>query len=105
MEQKVTESLDPVPAYGPRRLRFLQTLRALSSIIPIVRFIMKAKVASILVRVTHHVYCLFCVCCTALIYSAQEVSAKMNETLVREWQFRYIKMDFMDDTAIEGDYG
>ena len=35
---------------------------------------------------------------------AQDYLRKTYETLVREWGIRYIKMDFMDDTAIEGNY-
>jgi alpha-galactosidase len=35
---------------------------------------------------------------------AQEYLRKTYETLVRNWGIRYIKMDFMDDTAIEGNY-
>jgi hypothetical protein len=35
---------------------------------------------------------------------AQEYLRKTYQTLVRGWGIRYIKMDFMDDTAIEGNY-
>ena len=35
---------------------------------------------------------------------AQEYLRKTYQTLVRDWGIRYIKMDFMDDTAIEGNY-
>jgi hypothetical protein len=35
---------------------------------------------------------------------AQDYLRKTYDTLVREWGIRYIKMDFMDDTAIEGKY-
>ncbi|MHB1936915.1 MAG: PKD domain-containing protein [Acidobacteriaceae bacterium] len=35
---------------------------------------------------------------------AQQYLRKTYETLVHQWGIRYIKMDFMDDTAIEGDY-
>ncbi|HZC42683.1 MAG TPA: alpha-galactosidase, partial [Acidobacteriaceae bacterium] len=35
---------------------------------------------------------------------AQEYLRKTYQTLVRDWGIRYIKMDFMDDTAIEGKY-
>ena len=35
---------------------------------------------------------------------AQDYLRKTYETLVRNWGIRYIKMDFMDDTAIEGKY-
>ena len=35
---------------------------------------------------------------------AQEYLRKTYQTLAREWGIRYIKMDFMDDTAIEGKY-
>jgi hypothetical protein len=35
---------------------------------------------------------------------AQEYLRNTYQTLVREWGIRYIKMDFMDDTAIEGKY-
>ncbi len=35
---------------------------------------------------------------------AQEYLRKTYQTLVRNWGIRYIKMDFMDDTAIEGNY-
>ncbi|MEI4884043.1 hypothetical protein, partial [Klebsiella pneumoniae] len=33
---------------------------------------------------------------------AQEYLRQTYRTLVREWGVRYFKMDFMDDTAIEG---
>ncbi|MGB6932354.1 MAG: alpha-galactosidase, partial [Acidobacteriaceae bacterium] len=35
---------------------------------------------------------------------AQEYLRKTYQTLVRDWGIRYIKMDFMDDTAVEGNY-
>jgi alpha-galactosidase len=35
---------------------------------------------------------------------AQEYLRKTYQTLVRNWGIRYIKMDFMDDTAVEGVY-
>ena len=35
---------------------------------------------------------------------AQEYLRKTYQTLARGWGIRYIKMDFMDDTAIEGNY-
>jgi alpha-galactosidase len=35
---------------------------------------------------------------------AQEYLRKTYRTLAREWGIRYIKMDFMDDTAVEGVY-
>jgi hypothetical protein len=35
---------------------------------------------------------------------AQEYLRQTYRTLVREWGVRYIKLDFMDNTAIEGDY-
>jgi alpha-galactosidase len=35
---------------------------------------------------------------------AQDYLRKTYETLVRNWGIRYVKMDFMDDTAIEGKY-
>jgi alpha-galactosidase len=35
---------------------------------------------------------------------AQKYLRKTYQTLVRDWGIRYIKMDFMDDTAIEGNY-
>ena len=35
---------------------------------------------------------------------AQEYLRMTYQTLVRDWGIRYIKMDFMDDTAIEGNY-
>jgi hypothetical protein len=52
--------------------------------------------------VTDHNDRLFVLDCTNP--AAQEYLRKTYETLVREWGIRYIKMDFMDDTAIEGDY-
>ena len=52
--------------------------------------------------VTDHNDRLFVLDCTNP--SAQEYLRKTYETLVREWGIRYIKMDFMDDTAIEGNY-
>jgi len=36
--------------------------------------------------------------------AAQEYLRKTYQTLVSNWGIRYIKMDFMDDTAIEGNY-
>jgi hypothetical protein len=36
--------------------------------------------------------------------AAQEYLRKTYQTLAREWGIRYIKMDFMDDTAVEGVY-
>jgi hypothetical protein len=36
--------------------------------------------------------------------AAQEYLRRTYQTLVRDWGIRYIKMDFMDDTAIEGQY-
>ncbi len=35
---------------------------------------------------------------------AQQYLRKTYQTLVRDWGIRYIKMDFMDDTAVEGNY-
>ncbi len=35
---------------------------------------------------------------------AQEYLRMTYQTLVRDWGIRYIKMDFMDDSAIEGNY-
>ena len=35
---------------------------------------------------------------------AQDYLRKTYQTLVRNWGIRYIKMDFMDDTAVEGKY-
>jgi alpha-galactosidase len=35
---------------------------------------------------------------------AQEYLRRTYETIAREWGVRYIKLDFMDDTAIEGRY-
>ena len=35
---------------------------------------------------------------------AQEYLRKTYQTLVHKWNVRYIKLDFMDDTAIEGHY-
>ncbi len=35
---------------------------------------------------------------------AQEYLRKTYSTLVKDWGIRYIKMDFMDDSAIEGSY-
>ncbi|HET9099969.1 MAG TPA: PKD domain-containing protein [Acidobacteriaceae bacterium] len=35
---------------------------------------------------------------------AQDYLRKTYQTLARDWGIRYIKMDFMDDTAIEGNY-
>lgn len=52
--------------------------------------------------VTDHNDRLFVLDCTNP--SAQEYLRKTYHTLVREWGIRYIKMDFMDDTAIEGNY-
>jgi hypothetical protein len=36
--------------------------------------------------------------------SAQDYLGKTYQALVNDWGIRYIKMDFMDDTAIEGNY-
>jgi alpha-galactosidase len=36
--------------------------------------------------------------------AAQEFLRQTYHTLVREWGAKYIKLDFMDDTAIEGNY-
>jgi len=36
--------------------------------------------------------------------AAQEFVRKVYQTLVREWGVKYIKLDFMDNTAIEGYY-
>ena len=42
---------------------------------------------------------------TRPIPAAQAISARRpTRKLVREWGIRYIKMDFMDDSAIEGYY-
>ncbi len=35
---------------------------------------------------------------------AQEYLRQTYRTLMRQWGVRYLKLDFMDDTAIEGDY-
>ncbi|MGO8719866.1 MAG: PKD domain-containing protein [Acidobacteriaceae bacterium] len=52
--------------------------------------------------VTDHNDRLFVLDCTNP--GAQQYLRKTYETLVHLWGIRYIKMDFMDDAAIEGDY-
>jgi alpha-galactosidase len=52
--------------------------------------------------VTDHNDRLFVLDCTNP--GAQEYLRKTYQTLVQLWGIRYIKMDFMDDTAIEGNY-
>lgn len=52
--------------------------------------------------VTDHNDRLFVLDCTNP--GAQDYLRKTYETLVHLWGIRYIKMDFMDDTAIEGNY-
>jgi hypothetical protein len=52
--------------------------------------------------VTHHNDRLFVLDSTNP--GAQDYLRKTYQTLAREWGIRYIKMDFMDDSAIEGKY-